>query len=95
MKTEQKEALVRIPVVIIGQIILDLWSALISVIGLIHLIYVLVTNKRHRGLAKFANYFVTYMYKFVRYAALTTNKRPFPWGEFGSQIEKVDMKKKA
>ncbi len=94
MKTERKEALIRIPVVIIGWIVMDLWAALITFVGVIHLVYALFTNKRHKKLANFANYFVTYMYKFVRYAALTTNQRPFPWEEFGKPVEKVNMKKK-
>jgi hypothetical protein len=94
MKTERKEAFIRVPVIIIGWVILDLWAALITFVGVIHWLYELITNKRHKGIAKFSNYFVTYMYKFVRYAALTTNKRPFPWDEFGKEIEKVDMKKK-
>jgi len=94
MKTEQSEALVRIPIVIIGWIIMDLWAALIVFVGVLHFFYALFTGKRHKGMSVFANYFVTYMFNFVRYAAFTTNKRPFPWNDFGKPAEKVDMKKK-
>jgi hypothetical protein len=94
MKTEQIEALLRIPIVIIGWIIMDLWAVLICVVGVIHLFYAIFTGKRHKGMAVFANFFVTYMYNFVRYASFTTNLRPFPWNDFGKPTEKVDMKKK-
>ena len=93
MNAESKEAIYRLPIVIIGWIIMDLWGALIISIGVIHWLYELFTGKRHKGLAKFSNYFVSYMYRFVRYASLTTNARPFPWNDFGNQIENVDMKK--
>ena len=91
---ELKEALYRLPIVIIGWLILDVWATLIVVVGIIHWVYSLVTSERHKGMAKFSNYFVTYMYNFVRYATLTTNKRPFPWNDFGKPIEKVNMKKR-
>ena len=94
MKAETREAIYRLPIVIIGWVIMDLWAVLICVVGLIHWLHELLLGKRHKGMAKFANYFVTYMYNFVRYAALTTNKRPFPWDDFGKAVEKVDMKKK-
>ncbi len=95
MKAETKEAFYRLPIVIIGWVIMDLWAVLICVVGVLHWLYELFTAKRHKGMAKFANYFVTYMYNFVRYATLTTNKRPFPWDDFGKPVEKVNMKKKA
>ncbi len=94
MKAEQEEALLRIPIVIIGWIIMDLWAVLITFIALIHLFFALVTGKRHKGLADFANYFVTYMFNFVRYATFVTNFRPFPWNDFGKPVEKVNMKKR-
>lgn len=95
MKVESKEALVRIPIAIIGWIIMDLWAALAVFVSIIHIIYAIFSGKRNRGLARFNNYFVTYMYSFVRYAVLATNKRPFPWEDFGKPVEKVNMKRKA
>ncbi len=95
MKAEQLEALVRVPVIIIGWILLDLWAIVAAFIALIHWVYALATAKRHKGMADFNNYFVTYMYSFVRYALFATNKRPFPWNDFGKPVEKVDMKKRA
>jgi hypothetical protein len=94
MKAEQEEALLRIPIVIIGWVIMDLWAVLITAVGIIHLVYAVVTGKRHKEMAVFANYFVTYMFNFVRYATFTTNFRPFPWNDFGKPVEKVNMKKR-
>ncbi len=94
MKTERREALIRIPVIIIGWIIMDVWAALVVVVTILHWFYTLFTAKRHKEIAKFSNYFVAYMYSFVRYATFTTNKRPFPWDGFEKPLEKVNMKKK-
>ena len=95
MKSEQKEALLRLPIVIIGWVLMDLWASVIVFASIIHWFYALFTAKRHKGLAKFSNLFITYMYNFARYATLTTNKRPFPWSEFGNPVENIDMNKKA
>ena len=94
MKLESKEALTRIPIVIVGGIIMGLWGALIMFVSFLNLIYALFTSKRHKELAKFCNFYIAYMYNFVRYATLTTNARPFPWNDFGKPIEKVNMKKR-
>lgn len=93
MKKEQEEALLRIPIAILGWIIMDLWAALIVITSIINIVIALVTGNRNKELSEFSNYFVTYMFNFVRYASLTTNKRPFPWNDFGKHIEKVNMKK--
>jgi hypothetical protein len=95
MKAEQSEALIRVPVVIVGWVLMDLWGVVATFVAVIHWLYALATAKRHKGMASFNNTFVAYMYAFVRYALFTTNKRPFPWNEFGKPVEKVDMKKKA
>lgn len=94
MKAERKEALIRVPVIIIGWIIMDLWAALVTFVCVVHWAYALVTSERHKGLSKFSNYFIAYMYSFVRYAAFASNKRPFPWEKFPRMVEKVDMRKK-
>ncbi len=93
MKREIEEALIRIPIVIIGWIIMDLWAVLVTIIGIIHLFVVLFTGKRNKNISVFCNHFVTYLFNFARYATFATNKRPFPWNDFGKAIEKVDMKK--
>lgn len=95
MKAEQNEALVRVPVIIIGWVLMDLWAAVAVFVAVIHWFYALFTARRHRGMAKFSNTFITYMYRFVRYALFTTNRRPFPWNDFGKEMEKVDMNKTA
>jgi len=94
MKVETEEALIRIPIIIIGWIIMDLWGALVVFISIINWFHTIFTAKRHKGLAKFTNFYIAYMYRFVRYATFTTNERPFPWNDFGKPMEKVNMKKR-
>ena len=91
--SERTEALLRIVIGIISGLILGLWKIIVQVVVIIHWIYVLVTGKRNKELAKFCNLWVTYVYNFVRYITFTTNKRPFPFNSLGKNIEKVDMKK--
>ncbi len=94
MKIETEEALIRIPIVIIGWVIMDLWGALVVFVSIINWVYTIFNAKRHKGLSKFANVYIAYMYRFVRYATFTTNERPFPWNNLGKPIEKVNMKKR-
>ena len=90
---ERTEALLRIVIGIISGIILGLWKVIVQVVVVIHWFYVIITGKRNKGLAQFCNMWVTYVYNYVRYMTLTTNKRPFPFNEFGKVLEKVEMKK--
>ncbi len=94
MKTERKEALMRIVVGVISGIILKLWSTLVAAVAVIHWLYVLFTAKRHRGMAEFCNTWNTQMYRFMRYMTLTTNKRSFPFSDLGENMEEYDAGKK-
>lgn len=91
---ERSEALFRIVVLIVTGIILGLWKGLVQVTVVIHWIYVIFSGKRSGEIAKFTNYYVTLVYKYIRYLTFATNERPFPFGEFGKPIMPVDMKKK-
>ena len=90
---ERTEALLRIVIGPISGIILGLWKVIVQVVTVIHWFYAIITGKRNKGLAQFCNMWVTYAYNFIRYMTFTTNKRPFPFNEFGKNIEKVEMKK--
>jgi len=92
--SERKEALVRIIIAIVGGVLIYFWEMLIAVVALVHLIYVIIVNKRSKGIAKFCNTFNTYLYRYVRYITFTTNQRVFPFNGLGNDIEKVDMKVK-
>ena len=91
--SERKEALMRILIGIVCGIILGVWNVVTEVVVVIHFIYAIFTNKRHKEMAEFTNKWITYAYSFVRYITFATNKRPFPFNDFGEDIEKVDMKK--
>lgn len=93
MKTERKEALLRILVFIISGIILGLWKVLIQVVLVINWIYTLVNSKRNRAMAVFCNRWNTQVYKFLRYITMNTNERPFPFSPLAKDFDKYDSKK--
>lgn len=90
---ERKEALIRIPVGIIACILLELWEVLIRFLLIIHFFYTLITGKRSKPIANFANKWINYQYRFERYINFTTNDRIFPFRDFHKELEKVDMRK--
>lgn len=90
--SERKEALMRIVVGIISGIILGLWKILVEVISIFHLIYVIFTNKRNKGIAEFCNIWTTQAYLFIRYMTFTTNSRPFPFSKLGNALNPVEIK---
>jgi len=93
--TERTEAILRILIGFVSGIILGLWKIVIQVVVMIHWIYVIITGKRSKGMSEFCNKWVTYVYTVTRYVTFSTNKRPFPFNDFGNDVEKVDMKRQA
>ncbi|MAH32799.1 hypothetical protein CL615_00225 [archaeon] len=91
--TERTEALLRILIGIISGLILGIWKVVVQVVVILHWFYTIITGKRSKALADFSNMWITYVYNFLRYMTFATNKRPFPFNDFGKDIEKVDMKK--
>ena len=91
--SERIEAILRIFIGIISGFILGLWKIIVQVVVLIHWIYVILTGKRNKALAEFSNRWVTFVYNYIRYMTFSTNKRPFPFNDFGEDVEKVEMKK--
>ena len=89
---ERGEALLRIVVGIISGLIIGLWKVIVQFVVIIHWLYALVTGTRHQGMADFCNRWVTYVYRYLRYMTFATNKRPFPFNDFGQDIEKVEIK---
>lgn len=89
MNKERKEAWIRLPLGLAGKILLDIWSYLILVVGILHWVYVVVAGKRNKTLAKFANLWVSYQYKFFRYMNFTVNDRPLEY--IGLEMEPIDL----
>ena len=92
--SERTEALLRIVVGIVGMVVVYFWRILVQVVIILHWIIVIITGKRNADLAKFTNYYTTFYYNYLRYITFATNKRVFPFEEFGNVIEPVDMKTK-
>ena len=90
---ERTEAVMRIVVGIVSGIILSIWKALVQIIAIIHFVYVILTGKRHRRLANFANYWNIQVYFYLRYMTFTTNKKPFPFSEIIKELKPKDLKK--
>lgn len=87
---ERIEAILRLPIWFICAIILAFYELVAWVISVIHFFYILIFGKRHKGMAEFANNFISYMYSVYRYLYFTTNERPLPFGKI-KKIEKVEI----
>lgn len=92
--TERQEAFMRILVGMVSGFILGLWKAVIQIVTVVNWFYVMFKKRRNKGMAKFCNLWVTYVYNYTRYMTFSTNVRPFPFNDFGKDVEKVDMKRK-
>ena len=92
LNADQKEALLRIPIVFVSWIILKFWGLLTLVFVVLNFFYTLFKGKRHKGMAEFTNTYITFVYSVLRYMCFTTNKRPFPFYELKKPFEKVEMK---
>ena len=92
-KSERKEALFRILILLLTGILLIIWRVLVLIIAIIHWIIVIITGERKRDLAEFCEYWNTELYRFVHYITFMSNKRPFPFsplkkkGKFDNAIE--------
>jgi len=77
--SERKEAWFRVIVGIVSGIILGVWKALIVILTVVNWFIIVFSGKRNKGLADFCEYWNTEIYKFIRYMAFVSNKRPFPF----------------
>lgn len=57
-------------------------------LSIAHWFYVIILGRRHKGIAQFANKWVSYLYSVYRYQVFTTNKRAWPFG--GSEIKELE-----
>ncbi|MBR9677518.1 DUF4389 domain-containing protein [Candidatus Woesearchaeota archaeon] len=91
MKTDRKEALMRIPVLIVSGIILGVWKMLIHLLAITNFFIALVVAKRNQSIADFCEIWNTQMYIFLRYATFVSNQRPFPFKPLTQNITKFEM----
>jgi hypothetical protein len=80
-KSERKEALVKIFVVIVSGFIGYFWSILAGVLALFNWLYTLILGARNRSVAEFIEYYNTFAYTMGRYVSGVSNERPFPFND--------------
>jgi len=92
--SERIEALLRIPLAFVYGVIIGIWGFIAGLATIVHWFYTIIYGKRHRGIAGFANRFLTYYYTVYRYLFFITNERPWPIGaKLGSsELRPVDIK---
>jgi hypothetical protein len=89
---ERNEALIRIPVCVVTGVVLGTWRGLIQILSVFHWIYILIANKRIKGLARFCHIWNCQIYAFLKYMTFATNKRPFPFSEL-SKVDPADFRR--
>ena len=91
LRSERKEALMRILVAIVSGIILGAWKIFVQVLRVIHFIYVLITGKRSKDFADLSETWNTQWYYFQRYMLFVNNDRPFPFGKLKKSMSKFSL----
>ncbi|VVB78043.1 Uncharacterised protein [uncultured archaeon] len=81
VKSERKEAWMRILVAIISGIILKFWGIVVLIVGVLNWLIAVFSGKRDKSLAEFCEPWNTEMYKYTRYLSGVSNKRPFPFSD--------------
>ena len=87
---EQKEALMRIVVLIVSGIILGAWQYFISILMVINFFYTLFSKKRMKELAEMSEIWNTQSYTFNKYMVFESNVRPFPFNKLQKSISKFE-----
>jgi len=87
---EQKEALMRIVVLIVSGIILGAWQYFISILMVINFFYTLFSKKRMKELAEMSEIWNTQHYIFNKYMIFESNFRPFPFTKLQKSISKFE-----
>lgn len=90
---ERVEAILRLFIAIITGILLYIFGYVIGLVNFVHWFYVIITGKRSKSLAEFANSYCNLLYNYTRYMTFTTNERPIPFGPW-EEIKSVNFPKK-
>ena len=80
------EALMRIPVGVVGGVMLYVWMYLIGVFIVINFVWTAVSGKRIRDVAELCEVWNTQKYIFVKYMTFLTNERPFPFSRLAKNM---------
>lgn len=88
IKTERKEAWIRIIVGIVSGIILAVWRYLIMVFVIVNWFIAVFSGKRNLEIARLCEIWNTQTYTYLRYMTFVTNERPFPFENLKKSISK-------
>ncbi len=89
-KSERKESLMRIPVLIVSGIILSFWKIFAIVLAITNFFYALFSGKRIKQLAEMSEIWNTQNYVFTRYTIFESNVRPFPFTKLQKSMSKFE-----
>ena len=87
---ERSEALMRIVVGIVSGILLEIGKIILQLAAVVHWIVVMVSGKRHRGIANFSEIWNTQIYVYLRYMTFVSNQRPFPFNRLEKNMSKFE-----
>ena len=90
LQGEQKEALMRIVVLIVSGIILGVWQYFISILMIVNFVYTLFAKKRMKELAEMSEIWNTQYYTFNKYMIFESNVRPFPFTSLHKSMSKFE-----
>ncbi|WP_297435735.1 DUF4389 domain-containing protein [Thermococcus sp.] len=88
---ERIEALLRIPLGILYAIILYALNLVVGMVVFVQFFYTLILGRRHRGMARFANQYTSFMYHVNRYSSFATNEKPLFGGPGWEEIFPCDF----
>lgn len=83
-KSERKEALMRLVVLIVTGIIVYLWGYVSLFLILVNWIWTLICGKRNQPIGGFVEKWGSTVYYFVHYVSGESNDRPFPFASIKS-----------
>jgi len=87
---EQKEALMRIIVLIVSGIVLEVWRYFVNILSIINFFYTLFAKQRMKELAEMSEIWNTQYYVFQKYMIFESNFRPFPFNRLQKSISKFE-----
>ena len=87
---EQKEALMRIIVLIVSGIVLEVWRYFVNILSIINFFYTLFAKQRMKELAEMSEIWNTQYYVFQKYMIFESNFRPFPFNRLQKSISRFE-----
>ncbi len=83
----RKRVLVRLLYTILFFVVLEIVKTILQLATFFQYIYLLITLKTSEPVRSFSNRVASYGYRVMRYLTLNENQRPFPFSDFGPELE--------